>query len=310
MGKCTLNPDISVRLGKLYLKNPVMIAAGTSGYGEEFTRFIDLNQLGGIVVKGTSVKPRLGNPPRRIVETVGGMLSSVGLQNVGVERFIKEKLPFLRKLDTNVIVNIFGESIDDYREVARRLDGVEDISALEMNISCPNVKEGGMLIGTDPGQTYKVVKSVRGATTLPLIVKLSPNVTDITVIARAAAEAGADILSLINNPLGMAVDINTRKPLLANIRGGLAGPAIKPIALWMLWQVHKANLGLPLVGGGGITTVTDAIEFIITGASAVQIGLANLFDPEASIKVAIGMRQYCIDNGIKNISELIGVLNC
>lgn len=300
--------DISIRLGKLHLKNPVIVASGTFGYGEEYAKFIDLNQLGGVVVKGTSLMPRSGNPPRRIAEIPAGMLSSVGLNNVGVDIFIKEKLPFLRKFDTEVIVNIFGATIDEYHEVARMLDGIEGISALEINISCPNVQEGGILFGTHPKQTYEVVKSIRKATTFPLMVKLSPNVTDIAVIAKAAAEAGADILSLINNPIGMAVDINTHRPVLANVTGGISGPAIKPIALRMLWEVQKAKLGLPLVGIGGIMTATDAIEFIITGASAVQIGTANFVDPEASIKIITGIKQYCIDNGIKNISELVGVL--
>lgn len=308
MNNIRLTPDISVKLGKLHLKNPVMLASGTSGYGEEYARFIDLNQLGAIVVKSTSVMPRLGNPPRRIVEIPGGMLSSIGLQNVGVERFIKEKLPFLRKLDTKIIVNIFGPTIEDYQEVAKRVEGVEGISALEMNISCPNVKEGGILFGSYPEQTYKVVKSVRNTTTLPLIVKLTPNVTDITVIARAAIDGGADILSLINNPLGMAVDITTRRPLLANITGAISGPAIKPIALRMLWELNKANFGLPIIGIGGICTATDALEFIITGASAIQVASANFVDPEVSIKIINGIRQYCVDNGIKNISELVGVL--
>ena len=303
------NPDISVRLGRLYLKNPVMMASGTSGYGEEYARFIDLNQVGGIVVKGTSLEPRLGNPPARIVETAGGMLNSIGLQNVGVERFIREKLPFLRGFDTRVIVNIFGNSVEEYYEVARRLDGVEGVSALEMNISCPNVKEGCMLFGTDVGQTYRVVKLVRGATVLPLMVKLSPNVADIVGIARAAAEGGADILSLINCLSGIAVDIRTRKPILGNIIGGLSGPAIKPIALRMVWEVYNARLGLPLVGIGGVTTVTDAIEFMLAGASAIQIGTANLIDPETSLRIVIGIRDYCEENGIKKISELVGALN-
>jgi dihydroorotate dehydrogenase (NAD+) catalytic subunit len=302
-------PDISVRLGKLRLKNPVMLASGTSGYGEEYARFIDLSQVGGIVVKGTSLEPKLGNPPARIYETAGGMLSSVGLQNVGVERFIRDKLPFLREFDTKVIVNIFGNSIEEYYEVARRLDGVEGVSALEMNISCPNVKEGCMLFGVDAGQTYRVVKSVRGVTTLPLMVKLSPNVTDVVSIARAAVEGGADILSLINCLSGMAVDIKSRRPFLGNVVGGLSGPAIKPVALRMVWEVYNARLGVPIVGIGGITTVVDAIEFILCGASAVQIGTANLIDPLTSIKVAEGLRRYCQKNGINHISELIGVLN-
>ena len=302
-------PDISVRLAGLSLRNPVIMASGTSGYGEEYAPFIDLSQLGGIVVKGTSVQAKIGNPPGRIVETASGMLNSIGLQNVGVERFLTEKLPFLRKSGATVIVNIFGDSVEEYHEVATKLDAVEGIAALEMNISCPNVKQGCMLFGTDPGQTHQVVKSVRKATTLPLIVKLSPNVTDITAIARAAAEGGADILSLINCLSATALDIKTRKFLLGNIIGGLSGPAIKPVALRMVWEVHKARLGLPLIGIGGVMTATDAIEFFMVGASAVEVGTANLIDPTASIKVAEGIRQYCVDNGIKNISELVGVMD-
>lgn len=301
-------PDISVRLGRLHLKNPVMLASGTSGYGEEYKRFIDLNQIGGIIVKGTSLEPKLGNPPARIYETAGGMLNSIGLQNVGVERFIREKLPLLKSVDTKVIVNIFGNSIEEYVEVARRLDGVEGISALEMNISCPNVKEGCMLFGTDAGQTYRVVRSVREATKLPLMVKLSPNVTDIVSIARAAVDGGADIISLINCLSGMAVDIKGRRPVLGFIVGGLSGPAIKPVALRMVWEVYNARLGVPIVGIGGITTSLDAIEFMIVGASAIQIGTANLIDPCASIKVIEGLKTYCIKNGIWNISELVGTL--
>ncbi len=303
-------PDISVKLGKLYLKNPVMLASGTSGYGEEYAQFIDLNQIGGIVVKGTSLEPKLGNPPARIVETAGGMLNSIGLQNVGVERFIREKLPFLRGFDSRVIVNIFGNSVEEYVEVARRLDGVEGVSALEMNISCPNVKEGCMLFGTDARLTYQVVKGVREATRLPLMVKLSPNVTDVVGIAKAAVEGGAEILSLINCLSGMAVDIKTRKAVLGFILGGLSGPAIKPIALRMVWEVYRANLGVPLVGIGGITTANDAIEYMMVGASAVQIGTANLIDPEVSVKVVAGLREYCRENGINHLSELVGTLEC
>ena len=301
-------PDISVRLGRLHLKNPVMIASGTSGYGEEYARFIDLNQVGGIIVKGTSLHPRLGNPPARVYETAGGMLNSIGLQNVGVDRFIREKLPFLRRFDTKVIVNIFGNSIEDYVEVAKRLDGIQGVSALEMNISCPNVSEGCMLFGTDAGQTYRVVKAVRGATGLPLMVKLSPNVTDIVSIARGAAEGGAEILSLVNCLSGMAVDLKTRRPVLGNIIGGLSGPAVKPVALRMVWEVYRAGLGLPLVGVGGVTTTNDALEYMMVGASAVQIGTANLVDPETSVKVAEGLRKYCTENGVHKISELVGVL--
>lgn len=302
--------NLSVQLGRLHLKNPVMLASGTSGYGEEYARFIDLNKIGGIVVKGTSLEPKLGNPPARIYETTGGMLNSIGLQNVGVERFIKEKLPFLKNVDTKVIVNIFGNSIEEYVEVARRLEGVEGVSALEMNISCPNVKEGCMLFGTDTVRTYRVVKSVREVTKLPLIVKLSPNVTDIVSIAKAAVDGGADIISLINCVSGMAVDIKTRRPVLGFIVGGLSGPAIKPVALRMVWEVYNARLGVPIVGIGGITTALDAIEFMIVGASAIQIGTANLIDPFASIKVIEGLKSYCIEQGIRNISELVGTLEC
>jgi dihydroorotate dehydrogenase (NAD+) catalytic subunit len=301
-------PDISVKLGKLTLKNPVMLASGTSGYGEEYARFIDLNEIGGICVKGTSVNPSLGTPPGRVYETASGMLNAIGLQNVGVEKFIKEKLPFLRQFNTRVIVNIYGNTYEDYYGVARRLEGVEGVAGLEMNISCPNVGEGCMLFGVNPKSTYEVVNKVRQATSLPLMVKLSPNVTDITIIARAAAEGGADILSMINCPTGMAIDIRTRRPLLANITGGLSGPAIKPIALRMVWQVHAANLGLPLVGIGGITTATDAIEFFLAGASAVQVGSASFIDPEASVKVVRGIKQYCQEQRIQNVSELVGAL--
>jgi dihydroorotate dehydrogenase (NAD+) catalytic subunit len=238
------------------------------------------------------------------------MLNSIGLQNVGVERFIKEKMPFLRGLDTRVIVNIFGNSIEDYAEVAKRLDGVEGVSALEMNISCPNVKEGCMLIGTDAGQTCRVVKAVRAATQLPLMVKLSPNVTDIVSIARAAVEGGAEILSLVNCLSGMAVNVKTRRPLLGNIIGGLSGPAVKPVVLRMVWEVYRENLGVPLVGVGGIATATDAIEFMMVGASAIQMGTANLVDPGASVKVVEGLREYCMENGIHHVPELVGVLEC
>jgi dihydroorotate dehydrogenase (NAD+) catalytic subunit len=304
------SPDLSVWFGKLHLKNPVILASGTSGYGEECAPFIDLNQVGGIIVKGISLAPRLGNPPRRIVETAAGIVSSVGLQNIGCERFIKEKLPFLRKFDTSVIVNIFGSTIKDYREIAKRLDGIEGVSALEVNISCPNVKEGGIHFGTDPKQTQRVIESVRKATELPLIVKLSPNVTDISLVARAAAEGGANVLSLINNIRAMVIDIDARQPLLANVVGGLSGPAIKPIALRMVWEVHKAGMGLPIIGIGGISNSKDAIEFILAGASAIQVATANLVDPGVSLKIVNGIRHYCMENGIEKISELVGAIDC
>jgi dihydroorotate dehydrogenase (NAD+) catalytic subunit len=305
-----IDPDLSVRLGNLALKNPVILASGTSGYGEECTRFIDLNRLGGIVVKGTSLMPRLGNPPQRIAETAAGIISSIGLQNVGVDRFISDKLPFLRRFDVRTIVNIVGSSIDEYAEVARRLDEAEGISALEVNISCPNVKEGGISFGRDPRETYHVVKSVRASTRLPLIVKLSPDVTDISLIARAAADGGSDILSLINNIPSMIVDVKTRRPVLGNVTGGLSGPAIKPIALRMVWQVHQAAIGLPIIGIGGISNFADAVEFILAGASAIQVGTANLVDPEVSLKIIAGLKAYCVENKVDKISELVGALVC
>lgn len=246
--KVTLN--LEVNIGKLRLKNPVMTASGTFGYGEEYSEFLDLNCLGAVVVKGLSLKPREGNPPPRIVETAAGMLNSIGLQNIGIERFIKEKVPFLKKFHTPVIVNFFGDSIDEYAEAAAVLDSVDGIHGLEMNISCPNKQAGWAVFGTDPGVTCEVVTAVRKKTSLPLIVKLSPNVTDISLMARVAEDSGADALSLINTLTGMAIDIKTRRPRLANIRGGLSGPAIKPVAVRMVYDVYKA-VRIPLIGMGG-----------------------------------------------------------
>ena len=300
-------PDMSVNIAGIKLKNPVMTASGTFGYGEEFAPYLDLNRLGAVVVKGLSLKPRQGNSPPRIVETAAGMLNSIGLQNVGVEAFIEEKLPFLRKFDTKVIVNFFGDSIDEYCEVAKALDGADGIAGLEMNISCPNKQEGWLEFGTNPDLTFKVVSAVRKHTKLPLIVKLSPNVTDITTIAKAAVDAGADVLSLINTLSGMAVDVNTRRPKLGNIIGGLSGPAIKPVALKMVWQVAKA-VNAPIIGIGGIMTAEDAIEFMLVGASAVQVGTANFIDPEATVKIIEGIDDYLRKNGVKRVSELSGSL--
>jgi len=304
------DPDLSVRLGNLDLKNPVILASGTSGYGEECARFIDLNRLGGIVVKGTSLMPRLGNPPQRIAETSSGIISSIGLQNVGVDRFISDKLPFLKKFDVRTIVNIVGSSINEYGEVAKKLNDAEGVSALEVNVSCPNVKEGGISFGRDPREIYRVVTSVRASTRLPLIVKLSPDVTDISIMARAAADGGSDILSLINNIPSMIVDVKTRIPVLGNVTGGLSGPAIKPIALRMVWQVHQAAIGLPIIGIGGISNFSDAVEFILAGASAIQVGTANLVDPDVSLKIIIGLKAYCVENKVDKISELVGALIC
>ncbi len=295
--------NLSVNIAGILMKNPVMVASGTFGYGEEYAKYIDLNKLGAVVVKGLSLTPREGNPPPRIVETSAGMLNSIGLQNIGIDSFVDDKLPFLKKFDTKVIVNFFGDSIDEYCEVANRVDSVSGIHGLEMNISCPNKKEGWLEFGTNPDLAFRVVSAVRKNTKLPLIVKLSPNVTDITVIAKAVSDAGADAVSLINTLSGMAIDIKTRRPKLANIIGGLSGPAIKPVALKMVWQVAK-TIKLPIVGIGGIMTHEDAIEFMIAGASAVQIGTANFIDPASSEKIIDGLKLYCEQNSIRNINEI------
>lgn len=297
--------DLKVELGRLRLKNPVMTASGTFGYGEEYAEFIDLNRLGAIVVKGLSLKPREGNPPPRIIETPSGMLNSIGLQNIGIERFVKEKMPFLRKFDTAVVVNFFGDSIEEYREMASALSDVEGIHGLEMNISCPNKEAGWSIFGTDPLTTYNVVSSVRKVTTLPLIVKLSPNVTDISLMARVAEEAGADALSLINTITGMAIDIRTRRPRLANVTGGLSGPAIRPIALRMVWEASRA-VKIPVIGMGGIMNYEDAIEFILAGATAVAVGTANFVRPTITMEIISGITEYLEENNISSIKEIIG----
>lgn len=299
--------DLSVNIGRLRLKNPVVTASGTFGYGEEYSEFIDLSILGGVVVKGLSLLPKEGNPPPRITETPAGMLNAVGLQNIGIDRFLNEKLPFLRQFDTSVIVNFFGDSIAEYAEAAARLSSADGVQALEMNISCPNKQAGWCVFGTDPKVTFEVVTAVRRSTHLPLIVKLSPNVTDIRVIARAAADAGADALSLINTLTGMAIDIRTRRPVLANITGGLSGPAVKPVALRMVWETYNA-VKLPLVGMGGIMNSDDAIEFMLAGASAVAIGTANFIRPEAPVDVLRGIEKYMAEHTISSISALTGGL--
>lgn len=297
--------NLSVNIAGINLKNPVMVASGTFGYGEEYVPYVDLNIIGAIVVKGLSITPREGNPPPRIVETSAGMLNSIGLQNIGIDSFINEKLSFLKKYNTKVIANFFGDSIDEYCEVVKRVDSVDGIHGLEMNISCPNKQEGWLEFGTNPDLTFRVVSAVRKHTKLPLIVKLSPNVTDVTIIAKAAADAGADAISLINTLSGMAIDIKTRKPKLANIVGGLSGPSIKPVALRMVWQVAK-SVKLPVIGIGGIMTYEDALEFMIAGASAVQVGTANFIDPNVSEKIIHGIESYCEQNGINDINEIVG----
>lgn len=303
-------PRLEVEVGGIRMKNPVMTASGTFGYGEEFSPFIDLDKLGAMVLKGITLKPKMGNPPPRIIETPSGILNSIGLQNVGLEVLVKEKLPYLNKFTTPIIINISGDTLEEYIELARRLDEVSQdkkISGLEVNISCPNVKQGGIAWGTDPQSTYQVVNEVRKVTSLPLITKLSPNVTDIRVIARAAEEAGADAISLINTLVGMAIDINSRQPKLANIKGGLSGPAVKPVALWLVWQVFQ-TVNIPIIGMGGIMDAQDAIEFMIAGARAVSIGTANLVNPKATIEIIEGIEEYLIDNKIKDVNELVGSL--
>jgi dihydroorotate dehydrogenase (NAD+) catalytic subunit len=296
---------MAVNLGRLKLKNPVMTASGTFGYGEEYADYIDLNKLGAIVVKGLSLKPRIGNPPPRIMETTGGMLNAVGLQNIGVDAFIEEKLPFLRKYDVAVIANIYGETYDEYKKVAKKLGAAKGVHALEVNISCPNVKKGGVSFGSDPKVAAKVTQAVKEETSLPVIVKLTPNVTDISAIAQAVEKAGADAISLINTLTGLAVDLKSRKPHLKNITGGLSGPAIKPIALRMVWEVVQ-RVSVPVIGIGGIMTAEDALEFLILGAQAVQIGTANFVNPQTTMEVIDGIKDYLTANKIKDINEIIG----
>ena len=305
--------DLHVDLAGIQMKNPVMVASGTFGYGEEYRQFIDLKELGAIVAKSITLLPRAGNRPPRIVETPAGMLNAIGLQNVGLERFISEKMPFLREAGVPIIASISGEDVSEYAELAAKLTDVESIAGLEVNISCPNVPRGGMMFGTDPQMTYDLVKAVRGAMranekpTPTLIVKLSPNVTSIVEIASAAEEAGADALSLINTLLGMAIDIHTRQPRLANITGGLSGPAIRPVALRMVWQVAEA-VDIPVIGMGGIMTAEDALEFIIAGASAVAVGTANFINPLATVEVISGIRDFMIRNNIRDMDDLVGSL--
>ena len=303
--KLKVDVNLAVQIGSLKLKNPVMTASGTFGYGEEYADYVDLNKLGAIVVKGLSLKPRLGNPPPRIMETAGGMLNAVGLQNIGVEEFINEKLPYLKNFDVAVIANIYGETYTEYSKVAKKLSSVKGIHALEVNVSCPNVKKGGLSFGSDPKATAEVTRRVKAETNLPVIVKLTPNVTDIAAIAAAVEKAGADAVSLINTLTGMSVDLKTRTPHLKNITGGLSGPAIKPVALRMVWQVVQ-RVSIPVIGIGGIMTAEDALEFLIVGAKAVQIGTANFINPRATLDVIEGMQNYLSYNKIKDINEIIG----
>ena len=300
-----IKPDLSVDFAGIKFKNPVLTASGTFGYGEEFADIIDLNRLGGIIVKGISLKPIKGNPPPRIWETPSGMLNAIGLENPGVDVFLRDKLPFLRNYDTAVLVNIFGYSLEEYVGVAERLDGVPGVSGLEVNISCPNVKAGGIVFGTNLKAAFELLSAVRNATRLPVIAKLSPNVTDITEFAKVARDAGCNGLSLINTLLGMAIDIRSRKPRLANCTGGLSGPAIRPVAVRMVWQAAKA-VDLPIIGMGGIMTHEDALEFILAGASAVAVGTANFVNPRATVDIIDGIEAFLAQEGFGSIRELVG----
>ncbi len=302
-----MKPDMTVNLAGMLLRNPVMTASGTFGYGEEFAEYVDLESIGAFVTKGLSLKPRAGNPTPRIVETPGGMLNAIGLQNVGIEAFILKKAPFLRSVNTPAIANFFGNTVDEYAELAGRLDQITEVAALEVNISCPNVKQGGIVFGTDPDCAASVVSACRAVTKKPLIVKLSPNVTDVVAIARACEDAGADCLSLINTLTGMAIDLNSRRPVLANITGGFSGPAIKPVALRMVWQVAKA-VKVPIIGIGGIMNATDALEFMLAGATAVQVGTASFINPGAAQKIAEDMEAWLVENGVADVKSLIGAL--
>ena len=295
--------DLSVKLGSLCLNNPVIAASGTFGYGLEYGSLIDLNALGGFSTKGLSLKPKVGNPVPRVIETSSGMLNAIGLENIGLEAFLSEKLPQLKNFNTRIIVNFFGDTTPEYVEMAQALSDVERVDALEMNVSCPNVEKGGLQFSSDPEVLMDVVSSVRKVTQKFLIVKLSPNVTDITVLAKAAESAGADALSVCNTFVGMSIDLKTRKHHLANKTGGLSGPAIKPLALNLVYQTVRA-VQIPVIGIGGIASGEDAVEFLLAGAKAVQIGTANFIDPESTLHVIEGIRKYCSANGVSNLSEL------
>ncbi|WP_136512980.1 dihydroorotate dehydrogenase [Geomonas edaphica] len=300
-------PDMSVAIAGIEMRNPVMTASGTFGYGAEFADYLNLESIGAMITKGLSLKPKAGNPTPRIVETSGGMLNAIGLQNVGIDAFIEQKLPYLKNVNTPVIANLYGNTLEEYGEVASRLDGLAGVAGIEVNISCPNVKQGGIVFGTDPSAAQEVVSLVKKNTSKPLIVKLSPNVTDVVVMAKACADAGADALSLINTLTGMAIDLERRRPVLANVTGGLSGPAIKPVALRMVWQVAKA-VSLPIIGIGGIMTGRDALEFMLAGATAVQVGTASFLDPSAAQRIAREMEEYLVEHDIASVRSLVGAL--
>jgi dihydroorotate dehydrogenase (NAD+) catalytic subunit len=307
VGMNNKKPQMCVDIGGIEIKNPVMTASGTFGYASEFEELVDLNRLGAIVVKGLSLEPSSGNPPPRIVETPCGMLNAIGLENVGLAKFVKEKLPFLRRLDTPIFVNVYGKRTEEYAELAARLEDINDVAGIEVNISCPNVKSGGIAFGAYPESAAEVVGMIRKQTTKPLMVKLSPNVTDITEIAKSVEAEGADSISLINTITGMVIDIETRRPKIANITGGLSGPAIKPVALRMVWQVAQ-TVNVPVIGIGGIMTAEDALEFLIAGAVAVQVGTANFINPCATTDIIDGIETFLIERNISDISDIVGTL--
>lgn len=299
--------SLEVKVDRLTLRNPVMTASGTFGYGEEFTDFIDLARLGGIVVKGTTGERRQGNPYPRMAETPAGMLNAVGLQNVGVETFCTQVYPRIKHFDTNIIVNVSGSSIEEYCHVAEMINELEKIPAIELNISCPNVKKGGMGFGTNPEMAAQVVAAVRKVYNKTLIVKLTPNVTSVVEIAKAVEGAGADSVSLINTLFGMAVDVERRRPMLSTVTGGLSGPCVKPVAVRCVWQVAHA-VNIPVIGLGGIRTAADALEFLMAGAKAVEVGTANFMDPQVTIKIVEGLEDYCRRHKVSDINELIGII--
>jgi len=301
-------PDLSVRVGSLRLANPIIAASGCFGYGVEYAGVVDLSLLGGVAVKGLFLKERQGHPPERIVETPAGMLNAIGLQGIGVHRFVKEKLPELRDRRATVIVNICGSTLDEYVELARILSDAEGVAALELNISCPNIKEGGITFGCSLNGTFEVVGAVRKVTRLPVIPKLTPNVTDVASFARASEEAGADAVSLVNTFLAMAIDVETRRPVLSNIVGGLSGPAIRPIAVRMVYECRRA-VKIPVIGMGGIASARDALEFLIAGATAVQVGTANFVDPFIWTRLLDGIREYLERHGIAQVSALTGTID-
>lgn len=300
-----MKTDLSVQVGRLKFRNPILLASGTVGYGNEIAQFADLNKIGGIVTKSLSLKPRKGNPPQRIVETPAGMLNAIGLQNVGVEEFLKEKIPFLKKFDTKIICNIAASSIEEYVECTKILTGEDRIDAFEINVSCPNVKEGGLQFGNDVKAVARITGKVKAATRKPVIIKLSPNVSYISEFAKAVKEEGGDAVSAINTLVGTSFNIYTRKPKLQNINGGLSGPAIKPVAVAKVLEIHR-NTDIPIIGIGGIMDWKDVIEFMIAGASAVQLGTINFIDPSASIKILKDVEDYCCKTGLEKLSEMTG----